>query len=549
MTRKNAGTQTVAGLVAQSLVDNGIDQLYCLPGVQNDDFFDALYDVQNRVTPIPARHEQGAVYMALGAALATGRPQAFSIVPGPGFLNGAAALSTAYAVNAPLLSLIGQIPRGAIGKGFGLLHEIPDQSGALAGLTKSSDLIGTGAEAADKVRTAWAQVTSGRPRPVGLEVPVNVWSQPVSGDVRDMMAGPPAAASVDQSALDRAVDLIRAARAPMIAVGGGAQSVSGDVRALAEALSAPVMAFRTGQGVLSSEHALRIDMPTGHRLWPDCDLVIGLGTRLQAQRMGWGMDDGLKVIHIDIDAEELTRISVPDAAINADLRDALPLLIKALGPQPDRAGWAAKVARVKEDTRAELVAALAPQMAWLMAIRDVLPRDGIFVDELTQTGYASRILFPTYAPRTFLSSGYQGTLGWGIATGLGAAHARRDVPVVSISGDGGALFTISELATAVRHKIPLNAIIFNDNAFGNVRRFQIENYDNRTIASDLTSPDFVALAQSFGAAAERAETPEALRAALGRAIDNDGPNVIEVPMTGDVPSPWKYIMMPKVRGV
>ncbi|MEM9578996.1 MAG: thiamine pyrophosphate-dependent enzyme [Pseudomonadota bacterium] len=536
---------TVAKLVANSLAENGIDQLYCLPGVQNDDFFDALYDVQDRVTPIHARHEQGAVYMALGAALATGKHQAFSIVPGPGFLNGAAALSTAYAVNAPLFSLIGQIPSGAIGKGFGALHEIGGQSQTLGSLTKSTDIILEGARAADQLRSVWGQLKSGRPRPVGLEVPVNVWKQDAAGEVQGVAAPAPAA---DPAEIDKAADLMRLAASPMIVVGSGAQGSAAHVKELAERLDAPVMAFRTGHGVLSSDHALRIDMPTGHRLWRGCDLVIGLGTRLQAQRQGWGMDDNLKVVHIDIDPAELTRISTPDAAICADLTEVLPLLLATLGAQPDRQVWRDHVASTKAEMRAELTSRLRPQTAWLRAIRDVLPRNGIFVDELTQVGYVSRILFPAYEPRTFLSSGYQGTLGWGIATALGAAHARRDVPVVSIAGDGGALFTISELATAVHHRIPVNYVIFNDNAFGNVRRFQIENYNNRAIASDLTSPDFVALARSFGVTAERAETPDALRAALGRAIDNDGPNLIEVPMPADLPSPWSYIMMPRIRG-
>ena len=191
---------------------------------------------------------------------------------------------------------------------------------------------------------------------------------------------------------------------------------------------------------------------------------------------------------------------------------------------------------------------LAPQAAWLSAIRDALPRDGIFVDELTQMGYVSRILFPSYSPRTFVSTGYQGTLGWGVAATTGAAHARRDVPVVGVAGDGGSLFTITELATAVHHNIPATYIIFNDNAFGNVRRFQIEQYNNRPIASDLTSPDFVALARSFGVTAERAETPDALKSCLMKAVVNDGPNLIEVPTPSDLPSPWPHIMLPKIRG-
>jgi acetolactate synthase-1/2/3 large subunit len=483
--------------------------------------------------------------MALGAALATGKPQAFCIVPGPGFLNGTAALATAHAVNAPVLALVGQIPEGAIDKGFGLLHEIRDQFGILRNLTKHAVHVRQGDAAVGQLDAAWASLKSGRPRPVGVEVPVSAWRKPVAGVPATVASD--AAPKADPALIAQAVRLMTDARAPMIAVGSGAQGASREVGALAEALSAPVMAFRTGHGVVSSRNPLRIDMPTGHALWPECDLVIGIGTRLQTQRMGWGVDAGLKVIHIDIDAEELARIATPDVALHADAAEALGPILEALGTPAPRADWLAQVAATRARLEAEYRARLAPQLAWLAAIRAELPEDGIFVDELTQVGYVARFAFPTYRPRTFLSSGYQGTLGWGIATALGAAHARRDVPVVSVSGDGGALFSIAELATAVHHNIPLTAIVFNDNAFGNVRRFQIENYANRPIASDLTSPDFVRLAGSFGVQAERAGTPDELRAALARAIAHDGPNLIEVPV-GDFPSPWGYIMMPKVRG-
>jgi len=153
-----------------------------------------------------------------------------------------------------------------------------------------------------------------------------------------------------------------------------------------------------------------------------------------------------------------------------------------------------------------------------------------------------------YKPRTFLSPGYQDPLGWGFATALGAQHARPDVPVVAISGDGGFLFTATELATAMRHRIPLVTIVFNDGAFGNVRRIQEERYGNRLIGSDLTNPDFVAFARSFGAQAMRANTPEELRVALrGAFARRDCPSVIEVPV-GPLPSPWEFIFMEKIRG-
>ena len=177
-----------------------------------------------------------------------------------------------------------------------------------------------------------------------------------------------------------------------------------------------------------------------------------------------------------------------------------------------------------------------------------MPEDGIFVDEVTQIGFAARLALPVYKPRTFLSPGYQDNLGWGFATALGAQDARRDVPVLSISGDGGFLYTANELATAIRHRIPLVTVVFTDGAFGNVRRIQQERYGNRLIASDLANPDFVRFAESFGAAAERVRKPDELRAALKRAFKRrDGPSLIEVPV-GPFPSPWEFIHMPRVRG-
>ena len=190
--------------------------------------------------------------------------------------------------------------------------------------------------------------------------------------------------------------------------------------------------------------------------------------------------------------------------------------------------------------------AIGPQIAWLDAIRAELPEDGIFVDEVTQLGFAARLAFPVYKPRTFLSPGYQDNLGWGFATALGAQRRAARRAGVSISGDGGFMFTANEMATAVRHRIPLTAIVFNDGAFGNVRRIQQERFGNRLIASDLANPDFVKFAESFGAAGERARTPEELRAALRRAFARrDGPTLIEVPV-GPFPSPWPFIFMPPV---
>ena len=536
----------VASVVVETLIANGIDQLYCLPGVQNDPFFDALYDRTDALAPVQTRHEQGAAYMATGAVLATGRPQAFCVVPGPGFLNATAALSTAWAVNAPVLALVGQIPLGAIGKGRGLLHEIPDQLGMMRRLTKQAKQISSGGDAHAVLQDAFAALRSGRPRPVGVEVPVNVWSAELPEAPADLVSAPRETPAVDEEAIARAATLLSNAERPLIVVGGGAKDFSEEITRLAESLSAPVLSFRNGKGVVSADNPLSIGMPVAHDLWSKVDVVLGLGTRLQSQRTPWGVDDGLKIVHIDIDPEEIRRFGDPDLAVNADLADALPVLLGALEGR-ERRDWLAEATAARNRFAAVYADRLAPQMAWLNAIRAELPRDGIFVDELTQMGYVSRFAFDCYAPRTFISTGYQGTLGYGFATGLGVAHARRDVPVVAISGDGGALFTIGEMATAVHHRIPLTTVVFNDNAFGNVRLLQKDHYDSRFIASDLTSPDFAKLAEGFGARGLRAATPEELRTRLREAFGSREPTLIEVPV-GELPSPWEFLMMPKVRG-
>ena len=172
--------KNIANLVVESLIANGIHTLYCVPGVQNDNLFNAIYDRQDALQPIQTRHEQGAVYMALGAALATGQRQAFCLVPGPGFLNGSAALCTAYALNAQLFGVVGQIPSGAIGKRLGLLHEIEGQLDIMAKLTKHADRIIDNTTAAEQMRSAWSALFSGRPQPVAVEIPVDLWLQELS---------------------------------------------------------------------------------------------------------------------------------------------------------------------------------------------------------------------------------------------------------------------------------------------------------------------------------------------------------------------------------
>jgi acetolactate synthase-1/2/3 large subunit len=541
-----AATMTAAEAVIATLIGHGLDTIYALPGVQNDFLFEALFGAQDRLRTVHTRHEQGAAYMALGAALATGKAAAFAVVPGPGLLNAGAALLTAYGMNAQVLGLIGQIPDADIGRGLGHLHEIRDQGGIIKRLVDHSTLIRKPEQASRATALAIRSMYSGRPGPAVLECAIDVWGK--SGPVTLQPPLPVPTTKIDHGAIRKAAKLLGAAKRPLIICGGGAQGASAEVTALSAMLQAPVLGFRRGRGVLDARDPLSVTLPLAHDLWAETDVVLAVGTRLLIQLRQWGIDRALKIIRVDADPEEHGRLHKPAVALTGD---AAPILQSLLAELPaHNAKRPSRRAEMQERQGAwrQRLEKIAPQIAFLEAIRAELPEDGIFVDEVTQMGFAARIAFPVYKPRTFLSPGYQDPLGWGFATALGAQHARLDVPVVAISGDGGFMFTATEMATAIRHRIPLVTIVFNDGAFGNVRRIQQERFGNRLIGSDLANPDFVAFGKSFGAEAVRVKGPDELRQALRRAFAHrDVPTLIEVPV-GAFPSPWEFIHMPKVRG-
>lgn len=531
--------------VVQTLLAHGISTLYCLPGIQNDAFFNALYDAGNAIRAVHTRHEQGAAYMALGAAQATGKPAVYSVVPGPGFLNTTAALSTAYATNAPVFCLTGQIASKAIGRGTGLLHELPDQLGIVERLTKWARRADSVAAAPGLVAAAFQQLASGRPRPVGLEVPPDILAGHGTAEIA-MPLAPLPATPLDEAAIEEAAALLGKAETPIIFVGGGAIDAGPALKALAERLGAPVVANRMGRGALDDRHPLSQSLTGAHALWRDCDVALAVGTRMLQPLSTWGFKPSTKFIKIDIDADEMPRLRTPDIALAGDAAAILGRLVEHLRGLPEtRPDRIARSVALKEET-AKRLAYLEPQIGFLKAIRAVLPDEGVLVDESTQVGYVTRIAYEVRRPRTLLSAGYQGTLGWGFAAALGAKDALGATPVVSISGDGGFMFNVQELSTAAHHHIPLVTVVFNDGAYGNVQRMQEELYDHRVIATDLTNPDFVRLGESFGIASARAKTPDELQKALDKAIASDAPALIEVPC-GKMPEPWPHLNLPRVH--
>ena len=289
-------------------------------------------------------------------------------------------------------------------------------------------------------------------------------------------------------------------------------------------------------------------MVSAYKLWPTTDLMIGIGTRMELPTtFRWPFKpDGLKSIRIDIDPVEMRRLIV-DAGIVADAKAGTAALAAAVS----KAGYrktAGRRAIIREASAASLqeIQRVQPQMAYLNVLRAVLPHDAIVTDELSQVGFASWYGFPVYEPRTFITSGYQGTLGAGFPTALGAKVAHPDRPVVAITGDGGFMFAVQELATAVQYNIGVVTLVFNNNAYGNVRRDQRERFDGRVVASDLVNPDFVRLAESFGVAASKVTSPDQFKSALETALAHGGPYLIdiEIPRDSEV-SPWAFIHPPK----
>lgn len=550
-----AGTMTGGAAIVEALVANGVDTVFGLPGAQLYPLFDALQQRAEAIRTIGARHEQACGYMAFGYARSTGRPGVYAVVPGPGVLNTTAALCTAYGCCAPVLCITGQVPSAFLGRNRGHLHELPDQLATLRSLVKWAARIERPADAPAIMNEAFRQMLSGRPGPVAVEMAWDTMAS--SGHVEPLgpadIPEPPAPSPLEVEAAAR---LLEAAKRPMILTGSGAQHASAAVQALAQELQAPVAAFRGGRGVVPEDDALGISSYAAYRLWPETDALVAIGTRTEMPYMRWtGMMSLIErpqapphLVRIDIDPAEMRRL-VPHAGIVADADAGTRALVAAVRRLRGRKGQAeaapakarARIAAVKAEVRAA-IEKVQPQLAYLDVIRDVLPREGIFVTELSQVGFTSYFGYPVYGPRTYVTEGYQGTLGFGFPSALGVKAAHPDQPVVSVAGDGGFMFGVQELATAVQYGLAVVVLLFNNGAYGNVMRDQRTNFSNRVIGAALSNPDFMALARSFGVEAHRVASPQALRPVLEAALGAKGPVLVEIAVAqGSETSPWEFI--------
>jgi acetolactate synthase-1/2/3 large subunit len=532
---------TAGQAIVECLIRNGVDTIFGIPGVHTYHLFDALYERRNEIRFIGSRHEQGAAYMAFGYAKSTGKIGAYTCVPGPGVLNTTAALCTAYSASAPVLCLTSEIPAASIGRGHGILHELPDQLALLRGLTKWAERIDHPTAVPRLFASAMEQLTSGRIRPVALECPWDTLSSQalVDFDVPQATSAPP---PPDPAAVAAAATIIASARNPMIILGAGALAAGPEVLALARLLQAPVTSHRSGRGVVGEDLPYGFGFAAAYKLWHKSDVLIAIGTRMELAYLRWqSFPPGIKIVRIDIDPREFARRTA-DVAMVADAKLGVRAVIEALhATDVQRAARESEFIDIKAASRRE-IEVVQPQLAYLDVIRALLPRDGFLVEEICQVGFTARFGFPVYEPRTYVTCGYQENLGFGFMSALGVKVANPDKVVISINGDGGFMFGVQELATAVQAKINLIAIVFNNRSFGNVLRDQQNSFNGHLIGEALVNPDFVRLAQSFGVTGYRAGSPMELKLMLERALTLDAPVVIEVPSEpGSDTSPWPFI--------
>ena len=539
MTKMSGGEALV-----KSLVREGVEVVFGIPGIQIYGIVAALRD-EPGIRMVTVRHEQATTYMADGYARASGKPGVALVVPGAGLYNAAAGLTNAYSRSTPVLLIAGQIPRAAIGRNMGAVHEVEDQPGAVRSVTKWRRMALRPRDIPDAVFEAFRQMRTGRPRPVLLEIPPDAGVEREEVELRD-----PARISrivPSQEDLRESANVIARSRSPVIFAGGGvARSDAEEALArLAEATNIPVVTSSGGKGTIPDSHPLAYGScfsPRGERqemnqlfeVMQSADVVIGIGARFS---LGNPAGEASTLVNINIDDAELTRVQSNTIPLHGDARATIealiPLLIEAGAgerPSPAEAVAAARSLIAYYDIRLK-----EPQYAVLEAMQDGVPEDAFVTWDVTQFGYYARTHYRVNHPKTYIDSGYSFNLGYAFPTALGAKIAMPDRPVVCMAGDGGFLFNAVELATAVKYGIDVVTVVFSNDSYGNVAR-DLDTAFGGTYETDLRNPDFVKFAESFGAVGMRAGDPMELATLIPLALERQAPVVIEAPFEGmDIP--------------
>jgi acetolactate synthase-1/2/3 large subunit len=508
--------------LVKSLEGEGIRVVFGVPGAGQYEAIDALYETPG-IRYVATRHEQATTYMADGYARVSGEIATALVVPGPGVFNAFAGMATAYAVSSPMLVVTGTRHQERPQAGEAELDGVSHVAGWKARASRPSEI-------PQLVQAAFSTMRRARPCPTLLEIPAQVFAQ-----VEEVQLLAPQIVERPIAALaqvQQAAQMLLHAKKPLIWAGGGVHSAQtcAVLQALAETLQAPVVTTAQGKGSLSDRHPLSLGLaelryaPLNSWL-AERDVILAVGTRTDFT----GLLQQAQVIQIDIDKMQIGH-SDHIFAITGDAQRTLQALYEiVLTGNITRPSAAQEVSDLNSQ-RFDPANQLQPQWALMQAIRAVLPDDGILVQDMNQMGYYSRNYFPVYQPKTYLTASQLGTLGAAFPLALGAKVARPDRAVVALCGDGGFLYSAQELATAVLHGIHVVVIVFNDNAYGNVLRAQLEQFDGHVLGTRLHNPDFVQLAEAFGACGVRVQGPAMLENALRQALQRKAPTLIEVPV-------------------
>jgi acetolactate synthase I/II/III large subunit len=528
-----------AKALVKILINEGIDVAFGIPGVQTMDVLDEIYR-SRKIRWISPRHEQTAAYMAYGYALSTGKTGTAIVLPGPGALNTAAAVGTAYSASAPVLIISGQIESQHLGYHRGVLHELDDQDQIFRRLTKYSARAERPEDIPDILCRALRELKTGCPRPVEIEVPYDFWAKKGEMVFSGTEKAPPT--PPDMADIEKSVEILKKARRPMILAGRGAvkSGISKEVVQLAENLKAPVVMTPEGQGLVPTDHPF---YGGNSALWKNpifkqADAILVIGARLRAAgNTVFHLESDQRVIQIDCNSGELRRNFLTGLEISKDTRLTMQAIIEKLGNHTSSQWLPKDIAARRNELRRILQKAGPFQMSVIDTLYKVLGDESILVPDITNIGYWCDLAYPVNHIHTYIEISYFGTLGLAFPTALGAKVGNPNRNVVAVCGDGGFPYASAELATAVQEKLNVVTIIFSNNAYGTVTAMQRDQFGGRYIGNTLHNPDYVKFAESFGALGFRT-TVEDLGKTLQKALSANRPAIIEVPVPL-LDTPWE----------
>jgi acetolactate synthase-1/2/3 large subunit len=528
--------------VVEALQAEGVQHVFGIPGIHNLTVYDALLR-QTEITHILARHEQGAAFMADGYARASGEVGVVVVTTGPGATNTLTPLAESYSGSVPVLVIMSDVAAPLVGREVGALHEVPNQIECFRPVTRMAESLGSAEDIPTTIAGAFDLLRTGRPGPIAVSIPNDLLGARVAAVVRTHRSGRRPPCHVHEIA--EAARLLRRAERPLIIAGGGviAAGAEGEIHALTRRLGAPVITTVMGRGAIREDDPLWASvLPNGRATEPvirAADVVLAVGCRFAARStqgllLNLNFAPSQTLIHLDLDPTVIGKLYKPQLGIVGDARDGLARLLEALGRSAPSAGW--DLRWLDEQRRAAGPRYTSEVAGLIQTLREALPEDSIVVNDQTGLNYWMEWRFPVLGPRTFLYPVGSAVLGYAVPAAIGAQIARPGRPVVAVVGDGGFMFSVSELATAVKYRLPIAFLLMNDNRYGAIKWLQ-ERLFGRWGEADLANPNFVALARAFGARGERVERLEALPAALRAALAADGPTVIEMPVAID--PPWE----------